>query len=107
MITGDIGTSTGTSLPVYAPYIAGTPGLDGEVHANDGTAIEARAAVIAALHDIKGRSDGQKVLGGVVELGGLTLGAGLYTSTTAMQRKCFRPSDITHPPTLTFDVKVS
>jgi len=87
-ITGDMGTSTGTSLPVYAPYTPGTPGLDGTLHANDATAIEARAAAIAALNNIQRRSEGEKALGGVVELGGLTLGPGLYTSTIAMHCEC-------------------
>ena len=99
MITGDMGTCTGTSLPVYAPYTPGTPGLDGTLHPNDATAVEARAAAIAALNDIKARSHAETSLGGVVELGGLTLGPGLYTSTIAMQSECLClcscPSDTT------------
>jgi len=87
MIHGDMGTSIGTSLPVYPPYSPGTPGLDGTLHPNDAIAIDARAAAIAALTDINGRSEGETALGGVVELGGQTLAPGLYTATTAMQRE--------------------
>jgi hypothetical protein len=87
MSHGDMGTSIGTSLPVYPPYSPGTPGLDGTLHPNDAIAIDARAAAIAALTDINGRSEGETALGGVVELGGQTLAPGLYTATTAMQRE--------------------
>jgi len=87
MIHGDMGTSIGTSLPVYPPYSPGTPGLDGTLHPNDADAIDARAAAIAALKDINGRSEDEISLGGVVELGGQTLPPGLYTATTAMQRE--------------------
>jgi len=87
MIHGDMGTSIGTSLPVYPPYSPGTPGLDGTLHSNDADAIDARAAAIAALKDINGRLEDEISLGGVVELGGQTLLPGLYTATTAMQRE--------------------
>jgi len=84
-INGDMGTSPSITLPVYAPYTPGNPGLNGAVHPNDATAIDARTAAISALTDIKGRSDCATALGGVVELGGLTLKPGLYTSTSSMQ----------------------
>jgi len=48
---GDMGTSTGTTLPVYAPYTTGT-GLNGILHPNDATAIAGRNAAISALMDI-------------------------------------------------------
>ena len=80
-INGDMGTSPSITLPVYAPYTPGNPGLNGAVHPNDATAIDARTAAISAMTDIKGRSDCATALGGVVELGGLTLKPGLYTST--------------------------
>jgi hypothetical protein len=84
-INGDMGTSTGVSLPVYDPYSPETPGLNGALHPNDATAIDARTAAISALTEIKGRSDCATTLGGVVELGGLNLTSGLYTSTISMQ----------------------
>jgi len=95
-INGDMGTSTGTTLPVYAPYSPGTPGLDGALHPNDATAIDARTAAISALTDIKGRSDCATALGGTVELGGLTLTSGLYTSTSSMKSELqsFAPSNL-------------
>jgi len=98
-ILGDMGTSIGTSLPVYPPYSPGTPGLDGTLHPNDDIAIDARAAAIAALTDINGRSEGETALGGVVELGGRTLAPGLYTATIAMQREfdCPCSSPFSHP----------
>jgi len=89
-INGDMGTSTGIALPVYAPYSPPTPGLNGKLHPNDATAIAARAAAVAALIDIKARSNGETALGGVVELGGKTLSPGLYTATSTMQRECTR-----------------
>jgi len=82
-----MGTSPGTTLPVYAPYSPGTPGLNGDLHLNTATAIDARAAAISALDDIKSRSDCETELGGVVELGGRTLTPGLYTSTESMHRE--------------------
>ena len=87
-INGDMGTSTGIALPVYAPYAPGIPGLNGALHPNDPTAIAARTAAVAALSDITGRSDCETALGGVVELGGRTLTPGLYTSTSSMQSEC-------------------
>jgi len=50
-INGDMGTSTGTTLPKYAPYTTGT-GLNGNLHPNDATAIAGRTAAISALMDI-------------------------------------------------------
>jgi len=85
-IFGDMGTSTGTTLPIYAvPYPPGGPGLKGSKHPNDQTAIDARAAAINAKSDITGRSDCLTALGGVVELGGQRLYPGLYTSTSSMK----------------------
>ena len=85
-IFGDMGTSTGTTLPTYAvPYPPGGPGLQGSKHPNDQTAIDARAAAINAKSDITGRSDCLTALGGVVELGGQRLYPGLYTSTSSMK----------------------
>ena len=55
---------------------------------NDISAMQARAAAVAALNDITGRVDGETSLGGVVELGGRTLCPGLYSSTIAMQSEC-------------------
>ena len=86
-INGDMGTSPGTTMPVYAPYSPGTPGLNGDLHPNTATAIDARAAAMSALDDIKSRSDCETELGGVVELGGRTLTPGLYTSTESMHRE--------------------
>jgi len=84
-INRDMGTSPSITLPVYAPYTPGTQGLKGAVHPDDATAIDARTAAISALTSIKGRSDCATALGGVVELGGLTLKPGLYMSTRSMQ----------------------
>ena len=83
-INGDMGTSTGTTLPVYAPYTSGT-GLNGTLHPNDATAIDARTAAAAALTDIYSRSTCVTVLTGVAELGGLTLKPGVYISTSSLQ----------------------
>ena len=83
-INGDMGTSTGTTLPVYAPYTTGT-GLNGILHPNDATAIAGRNAAISALMDIHSRASCVTALGGVAELGGLTLKPGVYTSTSSLQ----------------------
>jgi|AntRauMFilla1563_2_1112583.scaffolds.fasta_scaffold24103_2 hypothetical protein len=90
-INGDMGTSTGTTLPFYGSYLEGTPGLNGTLHPNDATAIVGRTAAIAALLDINSRSSTcETALGGVAELGGRTLKPGLYTSTSSMQSECSR-----------------
>jgi hypothetical protein len=86
-INGDMGTSTGTTLPKYAPYTTGT-GLNGNLHPNDATAIAGRTAAISALMDIHSRATCVTALGGVAELGGLTLKPGVYTSTSSMQSEC-------------------
>ena len=86
-INGDMGTSTGTTLPAYGPYTSGT-GLNGTSHPSDAIAINARAAAAAALVDILSRSTCVTALGGVAELGGLTLKPGIYTSTSSLQGEC-------------------
>ena len=87
-INGDMGTSTGTTLPAYAlPYTSGT-GLNGTLHPNDAIAINARIAAAAALEDILSRSTCVISLGGVAELGGRTLKPGVYTSTSSLQSEC-------------------
>mmetsp|Transcript_13269 Transcript_13269/g.21028 ORF Transcript_13269/g.21028 Transcript_13269/m.21028 type:complete len:356 (-) Transcript_13269:327-1394(-) len=83
-ITGDMGVSPGTSLPAYSPYSSGA-GLNGNQHLNDVTANMARFAAITALLDIHSRSDCLTAYIGMVELGGRTLGPGLYTSSINMQ----------------------
>ena len=87
-INGDMGTSTGTTLPVYVSYVKGTPGLNGTRHPNDRTAENARRAALGAWLDIQSRSTCLTALGGVAELGGLTLKPGLYTSTSSFHSEC-------------------
>jgi len=95
-INGDMGTSTGNTLPTYAPYISGT-GLNGTLHSNDAIAINARIAAAAALADINSRSTCVTSLGGVAELGGLTLKPGVYTSSSSLQGEYIRISSIFIP----------
>jgi hypothetical protein len=87
LINGDMGT-TGTTLPDYATYIEGTPGLNGSLHNKDQTARNAQIAAVAAWSDIKGRCNCSTVLGSIVELGGRTLTPGLYTSTSSFHSEC-------------------
>eukprot|EP00277_Geminigera_cryophila_P035945 CAMPEP_0173098102 /NCGR_PEP_ID=MMETSP1102-20130122/34470_1 /TAXON_ID=49646 /ORGANISM="Geminigera sp., Strain Caron Lab Isolate" /LENGTH=359 /DNA_ID=CAMNT_0013990413 /DNA_START=19 /DNA_END=1098 /DNA_ORIENTATION=+ len=86
-INGDMGVTPGATLPTYAAYSPGTPGLNGTKHfgPEDSTANLARAAAITALLVIHSRSDCLTATIGYVELGGRTLGPGLYTSSSYMQ----------------------
>lgn len=86
-INGDMGVSPGTSLPAYSPYSSGA-GLNGNQHLNDVTANMARLAAITALLDIHSRAECLTAYIGMVELGGRTLGPGLYTSNINMQSEC-------------------
>jgi len=86
-INGDMGVSPGTSLPAYSPYSSGA-GLNGNQHLNDVTANMARLAAITALLDIHSRAECLTAYIDMVELGGRTLGPGLYTSNINMQSEC-------------------
>jgi len=89
-INGDMGVTPGAALPTYAAYSPGTPGLNGTKHfgPEDSTATLARAAAITALLVIHSRSDCLTATISYVELGGRTLGPGLYTSSSYMQSEC-------------------
>jgi len=76
-VTGDIGVSPGTSVTGYA---ANVDHVSGTLHVNDGKAADAKVALDTAFGDASGRLATR--LGGAdpTELGGRTLGPGVYDS---------------------------
>lgn len=72
VIGGDLGIHPAAAVKGFPP---GT--LNGTIHAGDATAQEAKVDLVAAYDDAAGRTPAVAVAGGV--LGGLTLGAGVYT----------------------------
>ncbi|MEV6867969.1 DUF4082 domain-containing protein [Streptosporangium subroseum] len=72
-VTGDLGVSPGSSVSGFPP---GTV-VSGSIHANDATAVQAKADVVAAYNDISGRSVTTTVAS---QLGGTTVTPGVYDS---------------------------
>jgi len=77
VITGDVG-----SAPTPAMTGFGSVTLDGETHANDAVAILAKTDLVTAYNDAVGRTVTSTLAS--PELGGLTLGPGVYTSGDAL-----------------------
>jgi hypothetical protein len=78
VITGDLGLSPGTSVGGFPPGI-----LNGTLHINTETSIQAKLDITAAYNDLAGRTSTDIVtLSG--NLGGLTLTPGLYKSTSSL-----------------------
>ena len=72
-ITGDVGIHPAASVTGFPPGI-----INGEVHAGDGVALAAKAALVTAYVDAANRTSTATVAGGL--LGGTTLVAGVYNS---------------------------
>lgn len=78
VITGDLGLSPGTSVGGFPPGI-----LNGTLHINTETSIQAKLDITAAYNDLAGRISTDIVtLSG--NMGGLTLTPGLYKSTSSL-----------------------
>ena len=77
-VTGDLGVSPGTAVTGFPPGI-----LTGTLHAGDPTAAQAQLALTAAYNDAAGRSVG--AIGVAGNLGGRTLAAGVYKSTSSLE----------------------
>jgi len=77
-VTGDLGVSPGTAVTGFPPGV-----LRGTLHAGDPTAAQAQLALTAAYNDAAGRSVG--VVGIAGNLGGQTLGPGVYKSTSSLE----------------------
>jgi hypothetical protein len=78
-ITGDLGLSPGTSVGGFPPGV-----LVGTQHINDNLSTQAKLDLTAAYNDAAGRTSTDIVnLAG--NLGGLTLTAGLYKSTSSLE----------------------
>jgi hypothetical protein len=78
-IYGDLGVSPGTAVTGFPP---GTV-LDGTIHAADGSAAAAEAALTIAYDDAASRTLNPVSVAG--NLGGRTLFPGLYTSTSSLE----------------------
>jgi hypothetical protein len=76
-INGDLGLSPGTSVTGFGPGI-----VNGTVHAADSAAALAQLALTIAYNDAASRTVGSHLVAG--NLGGQTLGPGLYTSTSSL-----------------------
>lgn len=76
-LTGDMGVSPGNAVTGFPP---GT--LTGTIHAGDATAATAMADLTTAYNDAMGRTVAPVTVAG--NLGGLTLPAGLYKSTSSL-----------------------
>ena len=77
-VTGDLGVSPGTAVTGFPP---GT--LNGTLHAGDPAAAQAVADLTTAYNDAAGRTEGAVAVAG--NLGGQTLTAGLYKSTSSLE----------------------
>ncbi len=76
IITGDLGVSPGTAVTGFGP---GT--VVGTIHAGDPVAAQAQSDLTAAYLNAAGRASTATVAG---DLGGTTLPAGVYTSTSTL-----------------------
>lgn len=79
-IEGDVGVSAGSAITGFPPGIV-VPAT-GALHAADGLAADAQTGLTAAYIDLQGRASDDTVTGG--QLGGLTLGPGVYTSASQL-----------------------
>jgi uncharacterized repeat protein (TIGR01451 family) len=77
IVNGDVGVSPGSAVTGFPP---GTV-IGGAIHAADGPAALAQVDLTAAYNDAAGRTVPTIVAG---DLGGLTLAAGLYKSTSTL-----------------------
>ena len=77
-IHGDLGISPGTAVTGFPPGI-----VNGTIHAGDPTSAQAIADLTTAFNNAAGRSGPPTVVAG--NLGGQTLTAGLYKSTSSLQ----------------------
>lgn len=81
IVTGDLGVSPGTTVTGFA---AGQGTLVGTQHANDAAAILAQTELTTAINDINGLDEGDGAVTVSGSIGGLTLGPGLYITTTSI-----------------------
>jgi Ice-binding-like/Bacterial Ig domain len=77
VISGDLGVSPGTAVTGFPP---GTV-TGGTIHAADGVALQAEAALATAYNDAAGRSSTAAIS---ADLAGRTLTPGVYTSATSL-----------------------
>jgi hypothetical protein len=77
VVTGNLGVSPGTSVTGFGP---GTV-VDGSIHAGDPTAAQAQVDLATAYNNAVGRMGGTPA---AADLGGLTLGPGVYTALTSL-----------------------
>lgn len=80
VVSGDLGTSSGTALTEFSPGVI----IKGAAHAGDAMALQAQADAIAAYNHLTSQSCNTVINGN--ELGGLTLTPGVYcfSSTAAL-----------------------
>jgi hypothetical protein len=82
VITGDLGTSPTASVTGFQTVDAGPGTVSGTIHQADATAATAQTDLTTAYNDAAGRTTGAVSVSG--DLTGLTLGPGLYKSTSSL-----------------------
>jgi Ice-binding-like len=80
VISGNVGTSPGTSITGFPPGTVNSPSA---IHAGDATSLAAETALAAAYANAAGQTSTQNLTG--QNLGGLTLTPGVYTFSSSAQ----------------------
>jgi Ice-binding-like len=76
LINGDVGLAPGTSQGIPTSQVNGT------IHVNDASVVQAQVDVLAAYNDVVARSTDAQTLQG--NLGGLTFAPGLYVNSSSV-----------------------
>lgn len=79
VISGDLGTSPTPAVTGFPPGVV----IGGTIHAADAVAAGAQADLVTAYNDAAGRAPTTAPFPGPTDLGGLTLGPGVYKSPTS------------------------
>ncbi len=78
IISGDLGVSPGTAVTGFPPGLV----INGTQHAGDAVALQAQADLTTGYDDAAGRTPATTVSS---DLGGQTLGPGVYNSASALE----------------------
>ena len=81
-VTGDLGPSPGTAVTGFFTVDGGPGAVSGTIYQGGLVAAQAQSDLTTAFNDAAGRPAGTSVSG---NLGGQTLGPGVYTSTSALE----------------------
>jgi len=82
ILTGDVGVSPGTAVTGFFTVDGGPGAVSGTIYQGGAVAAQAQSDLTTAFNDAAGRPAGASVAG---NLGGQTLGPGVYTSTSSLE----------------------